>query len=99
MIVSTFRKFPPYFFFHDGFLCALCANRSSTAVNKVPVASCRVTESSHIDVAILDRDAWQLGHRRAILKQTILKDVSNLLGPIVSKYFFVLTYFLLLMNF
>lgn len=77
----------------------LFADRSSTAVNKVPVASRRVTESSRIDVSILDRDAWQLGHRRAILKQTILNDVSNLLGAIISKYYFVLTYSLLLINF
>lgn len=56
----------------------LCANVSDTAVNKVPVAGCCVVESGHIDAAILDRDAWQLGHRRAILKHTILNDVNNL---------------------
>lgn len=49
-----------------------------------------VVESRRIDIffldgAKLDRDAWQLGHRRAIIKQTILNDVSNLFGLIISK--------------
>lgn len=40
-----------------------------------------------MDEAILERDAWQLGDRRAILKPSILNDVSNLLGLIICKHF------------
>lgn len=40
-----------------------------------------------MDEAILDRDAWQLGNRRAILKRTILNDVSSLLSLIINNLF------------
>lgn len=34
-----------------------------------------------IDEVILDRDAWQLVDRRAILERAVLNDVSKFLAP------------------
>ena len=50
-----------------------------------------------IDEAILERGAWQLGDRRAILKRPILTEVNSSLGLIVHNYFsFVFLHFLFL---